>query len=102
MNEKEATKPMGLNIYTCRKCRGHIVTRHVDDGVTPFTLGCRVTDGCSGWMYSSMYRVYDQTMRASHEWYKPADEEYRKLSVSIRQHVDKGGVLLRPSTEESA
>lgn len=101
MSGKADLKPLGLNIYVCRKCRGHIVTRHVDQGTTPFMLKCRATEGCEGTMESSFYRVADQTMRATHEWYKPNAEEYRTLSSPAKHHVDMGGVLLRPSTEET-
>lgn len=100
MSEKEDFKPMGLNIYTCRKCRGHIVTRHVDQGTTPFMIRCHATEDCGGTMQSSFYGVADQTMRASHEWHKPTAEEYQGLSESAKHHVDMGGVVLRPSTEE--
>lgn len=82
------------NIYTCRTCRGHIVTRDADEGVTPFMLACRATPGCQGLMHSSMYRVFDGTMAASHEWYKP--DVAQVMEPGTRRHVEKGGLVLRP------
>lgn len=84
-----------LNIYTCRLCGGHIVTIDKDEGSTPFQLACRATEGCNGPMQSSMYRVFDQGMRPSHEWYKPDQHECEHLSDGERQHVGMGGLLLR-------
>lgn len=82
-----------LNIYTCKSCRGHVVTRDLVKGVTPFTTICQATAGCSGTMSSSMYRVFDQNMRASHVWYRP--EAGTCFTGSTRDHLTQGGLLLR-------
>lgn len=78
------------NIYTCTDCGAHIVTVDRDRGVTPLTIGCQA---CGGTMRSSMYRVFDQAMRASHEWYKPP--VIQLLSPGELEHVKRGGLLLR-------
>lgn len=83
-----------LNIYRCRKCRGHIVTRDLDHGVTPFMTSCHATPDCTGLMQSSMYRVFDQEIRASHVWYRPEQGE-RLFSGGELQHLQSGGLLLR-------
>lgn len=88
----------GLNIYTCEKCRGHIVTRDVDQGVTPFSIACRARHGCGGWMQSSMYRVFDQTMRESHQWYRPPTIQV--LTGGEHEHVKNGGLLLREAPHD--
>jgi hypothetical protein len=85
-----------LNIYTCEACRGHIVTRDVDAGVTPFMIRCEATADCKGMMQSSFYRVYEQKMRASHVWYRPSSPQF--LSAWEREHVERGGLLLRKAT----
>jgi hypothetical protein len=84
-----------LNIYTCGGCHGHIVTKDVDAGTTPFMTGCRATDGCKGMMQSSMYRVFDQNMRPDFEWYRPDPREVSGLPDSYARHVAMGGLLLR-------
>jgi hypothetical protein len=84
------------NMYVCDTCRGHIVTRDVDEGTTPFMLACRATAGCKGRMRSSMYRVFDGAIAASHEWYRPPAGQ--TLTPGEREHVAKGGVLLRVCT----
>lgn len=86
-----------LNIYTCQGCRGHIVTRDVDTGVTPFMVGCRATVGCKGMMQSSMYRVADQKMRAGFIWYRPKSGE-RMFNHAELEHLVQGGLLLREAT----
>lgn len=82
-----------LNIYVCRTCRGHMVTRDVDKGTTPFMVGCRVTPGCAGNMQSSMYQVFDQEMAESHQWFRPASAD--GLTLAELAHVRQGGLLLR-------
>lgn len=81
------------NIYTCDKCFGHIVTVDVDRGVTPFTIDCKVTFDCKGWMQSSMYRVFDQSMRADYEWYRPSTVEAHPFHM--QEHIQRGGLILR-------
>ena len=86
-----------LNIYTCDACRGHIVVCDIDTGVTPFMLGCKATPECKGMMKSSMYRVFDQDMAASHVFYRPTTTQF--LDQATLQHVMQGGLLLREVTE---
>ncbi|KQW22131.1 hypothetical protein ASC80_01670 [Afipia sp. Root123D2] len=81
------------NIYVCDACHGHIVTIDVDAGVTPFMINCRAHPRCKGTMRSSMYRVFDQDMAASHEWYRPTPDDC--LRPGEIEHVLKGGLLLR-------
>lgn len=64
-----------------------------EDGVTPFMIACEATSNCDGMMQSSLYRVFDQSLAASHEWYKPSEVEI--LLPGERHHVDQGGLLLR-------
>lgn len=82
-----------LNIYTCQKCREHIVTQDLEPGVTPFSLPCRATPHCKGWMQSSMYRVFDQSMKPAFVWYRPPATQ--RLTKGEAEHVNKGGLLLR-------
>jgi hypothetical protein len=90
-----------LNIYTCEVCRAHIVTRDVDEGVTPFMLPSKdyCPNKCTGnkpggaHMTSSFYRVWNQSMREDYQWYKPESWEHRPAAV--RAHLDKGGLDIR-------
>ncbi len=81
------------NIYVCDTCKGHIVTVDSDAGTTPFLIECSATIFCKGLMKSSMYRVFDQDIRAGYEWYKPTAPEIVK--PHLQHHVDQGGLLLR-------
>lgn len=87
-----------LNIYTCDKCRGHIVTRDIETGVTPFGTSCRATADCGGMMQSSVYHVQDQRMRASHVWYRPTINDL--LKPEVLEHVNRGGLILRAAKPE--
>lgn len=84
------------NIYTCEGCGAHIVTVDVDDGTTPYLTPCTETSGCGRLMRSSLYRV-DQNMKPSHEWYRPSSTA--EFSQHTRDHVEKGGLLLRRITQ---
>lgn len=88
-----------LNIYTCESCRRHIVTRDEEHGVTPFMVACRAAENCRGMMKSSMYRVFDQSMRPDYVWRKPTADEFGDLSPGARDHVERGGLLLYPINE---
>ena len=82
------------NVYVCEACHEELVTVDVDEGVTPFMLGCRATPGCSGMAQSAMYNVPpERVAEATHEWYKPATMD--GLSAAVQDHVGKGGLLLR-------
>jgi hypothetical protein len=86
------------NIYTCRKCGGKTVTIDVDEGVTPFMLGCRASGqegDCDGIAESSFYRVADDSPEPQWEWFTPRGEEYHKLNRQMREHVDNGGLDIR-------
>lgn len=82
-----------LNIYVCESCREHIVTRDMDEGVTPFMILCEFCE--TGKMKSSFYRVFDQTMKEGYHWYKPGADELDTLKPGTRDHVERGGLLLR-------
>lgn len=90
-----------LNIYTCDNCRSHIVTRDVDEGVTPFMLPSReyCPNRCGAeprahiYMTSSFYRVWDQRIREDYQWYRPAPGE--EIEPAVREHVARGGLILR-------
>lgn len=103
-----------INVYVCEYgC--HNVTVDVDEGVTPFFIKClrkstpdrpiqkKYLDEngeCIGIARSTFYpsgpkppHIPDPT----HEWYRP--ESLDGLSKDEKEHVDQGGLLLRPRTE---
>ena len=95
-----------LNIYVCDVCRSHVVTRDVDEGVTPFSIPSRefCPNKCGAHagiekhplpasMTSSFYRVWDQSMREDYQWYRPAPGE--AFHPAYRGHVENGGLLIR-------
>jgi len=81
------------NLYTCDTCRGEVVTIDTDKGVTPFMISCRATPGCKGFMQSSFYHC-DPSRVAQFEWYRP--ETIEGFDPATKEHVMKGGLLLRP------
>lgn len=81
------------NMFVCSDCGGHIVTVDVDEGVQPPVIGCHATLGCKGLMGSSLYRVFDQKVRASFEFYRPSLAKI--LSPNEAKVVSEGGLLLR-------
>lgn len=94
------------NHYTCQLCKGVTIAKHVDDGVTPFILGCKATPGCLGHAMSSMYRCSQaEDQRADVEWYRPAtlEEAIQAINDTIPEggkpwaldHWQQGGCLMR-------
>lgn len=87
------------NAYRCRDCGGLTVTIDVDDGVTPMFLACRASGregDCPGTAGSMMY---PQGPRPAHipepawEWFRP--RTVQGLDAETRDHVQRGGLLLR-------
>lgn len=105
-----------LNVYVC-EYHCHTVTVDVDHGVTPFMIKCRAKsrpdrplkprltgpDGeCIGTAQSSFYPKVPKPpwiKDPEWEWYKPAAEEIPKLGRGERDHVEQGGLLMRPRTD---
>lgn len=99
------------NAYWCETCRGYVVTIDVDKGVTPMFLACRVKgdpsdpdNDCKGMSRSMMYPAEPWPEKDGYgnpipteptwEWFKPATLD--GLSEGVREHVEKGGLDLRP------
>lgn len=82
------TEQAGLiNVYACGK---HATwTRNADEGTTPFIIRC---PACGAEAQSQFYRV-PQDAPVSHEWYRPSN--LQGLSPGEREHVQRGGLLLR-------
>ena len=80
------------NTYRCNTCGLFVITEDIDEGVTPFAIGCRATEGCKGMMYSSFYQC-PQNLFAMWEWYTP--ETLDGLDPATREHVEQGGLILR-------
>ena len=85
-----------VNGYGCqnRQCRYVMVTVDVDDGVTPFMVGC---PNCGTQAHSFFYPTQGcpPAEKATHEWYAPDEEERRELSAAELDQVERGGLLLQ-------
>lgn len=90
---------MKRNAYTCQTCGKTMVTEDVDEGTTPFMVGCRVTANCSGMMQSHFYRgeIVASDKPALFVWRKPNAKEYKKSSPAMKQHFDMGGLNIYPA-----
>lgn len=84
------------NVYVCPA--GHRTwTIHRDHGVTPFMMRCRENSECGEMAQSRCY----QEARGAHEpsprfeWYKPGEKEMKKLDPATKDHVERGGLLIR-------
>jgi hypothetical protein len=110
-------EPGTINGYRCDRalsapedsCGLHTYVVHVDGGVTPMFLACRAEGvdpseaKCKGRAVSLMYPsqpppewVVDEV---KWEWFRPTSAEFNALDEASREHVQKGGVLLRPLTD---
>ena len=75
-------KPDRINRYTCNQCRQSIVTKDVDEGVTPFMIGCQF-DHCGGMMTSSFYMVVAGVSH-THEFYKAnGDDDIKAVNALL-------------------
>ena len=97
------------NAYFCKKCRKVTITVDIDEGVTPMLIPCI---HCEQMANSFMYQVpacmrYDfsngiKILPADIEWYRPEKNELLKLSSHEKEHVNKGGLLMRKRTKAKA
>jgi hypothetical protein len=82
------------NLYRCYVCGGWIVTIDKDEGVTPFMIDCKAKPGCDGPMESTFYRC-NQGLIAQYEWYRPGWLRQVFFNRQTKEHVKKGGLILR-------
>jgi hypothetical protein len=89
-----------INVYSC--AAGHLtVTVDVDEGVTPFMMGCK-TPGCNHDTTSSFYPRGPKPPHIPEpqwEWFKPTAKQLRKMDEGMRQHCEMGGLDLRARTD---
>lgn len=82
------------NMYVCQTCGYKIVTVDIDEGVTPFMIGCK-RENCDGDMYSFFYRI-NPLLEPTYEWYKPNLEDYSEEHRELmRNHIENGGLDIR-------
>lgn len=101
--------PGSINGWRCDRCTRHTYAVHVDAGVTPIFLACRAEGvdprlaECKGQAVSLMYPESPPPAHVveavAWEWYMPDATEAWYLDDDTREHVDKGGLLLRPLTD---
>lgn len=93
-----------INLY---RCRGGCATVTIDrePGVTPFTTECPVCKRMKRKIGTGFYETSEavshcyrvsQNHTPTHEWYRP--DSIMGLSDWEKEHVLKGGLLLRPIT----
>lgn len=103
----QPVKAGALNGWRCRResCDGQVIAVHADAGVTPLILACRPEyDGrnhCSGEMVSFGYPSAPMPAQyvVTHEWYRPDDVEYANMAYGTKDHVRRGGLLIRKCSE---
>lgn len=93
-----------INVYLCRKCLAPTITIERVKGTTPMFLGCKAiigNDSCSGIAVSQMYPTGDlrkrlmQGLKPEWEWYEASQEEINHVGPEMKEHIRKGGLLLR-------
>lgn len=95
-----------VNAWKCEECGLLLVAIHVDDGVTPMLLGCRVTAGCTGMMISSGYPrppIPEHILeRLAWEWRKASTTQlkrWRRDNRAMFTHCEMGGLVLAPLSD---
>lgn len=86
------------NVYACAACKKKIVTIDLVKGTTPFMMRCPY---CAALGAQSSFYSVPQNLLPTAEWYKPDEAEYAKLDDGTKEHVDQGGLLVRPVPDET-
>lgn len=88
------------NGYVCDACDRGFLTLDIHNGVTPMFSPCFATQGCTGRAHSLMYPQGDPPAEFGDpiiHWYRPTEEEFKKLPPATQDHVRQGG-LVRKAT----
>jgi hypothetical protein len=101
------------NHYTCPDCGGVTIALHENEGVTPFTIRCRVKDettprarveGCSGMAESNFFTGPQNDDQTPHViFFRPEpmkaiefiNTQPEKDRPWLLEHYEKGGSLMR-------
>lgn len=104
----EPADPDRVNIYACETCGGYTMTIDLHRGTTPFTIYCRASGkvgDCPGlatsWGYPPDRPIPAHLPAPAWEWYRPTGEEYERLTPEMQEHVNKGGLDIRPRKDRS-
>lgn len=92
----------GVDVYTCMDCGERFYTQYVDKGVTPFTVACRKCGGIArhdNTIRYSEWRALEYAGKVLHSWMRPTLGQFLKLRPAAREHVLKGGLMLREELE---
>lgn len=98
------SKAGAINVYHCPDCDGYMAIEHVEEGVTPMFLACRVkgdlkdpANDCEGMMVSMMYpaKPWPIELEPGWEWFRPTGQAFEMLSPEMRDHIESGGLALR-------
>ena len=85
-----------INCYVCNKCGWLHWTIDREPGVTPGMIRCRRPPQCDGLAWSAWYRVrQDDGSWVDWEWYRPGKTELCRFDAATREHIAKGGLILR-------
>ena len=91
------------DIYVCdnKECGNRIATTYAVKGVTPFTIKC---PKCGKTMTHS--ETYNNPIPVSIQnlgiikWVRPTYEQYCKLSLGMKEHVENGGLIMETTQEQ--
>lgn len=87
-----------INQYICPSCEKSLFTIDlIEGGVTPFMIRCVYCK--SDMMQSMFYRCKQDESLVTHEWYRPDKGAMQRLSSEVREHIKKGGLILRKKTK---
>lgn len=100
------------NHYICDTCRQTTAVREIDEGTTPFYIGCRKCKVKEARCQSTFYSCPQIEQRVDFEFYrmKPAttpdgvivesdqmfEARLRMMTPEEREHHNKGGLFMRP------
>lgn len=98
-----------INGWRCDTCGRHTYCVLLESGVTPMFLACRAEGlepqaaACKGTATSLMFppdKPPPHVVKAvAWEWYRPTHKNARRQGPDVLEHVEKGGLLLRPLTD---
>lgn len=89
----------GVGVYRCERCGEDTYTAYADLGVTPFVITCPVC-GCESVHMRTVRNEECPADRRVLEFARPSYGQYRNLPGIVREHVERGGLMLREDIDK--
>ena len=81
-----------IHAYRCKQCQGIQYSINLHHGITRTTIPCKFCINSA----EKCPPPADKEIICERAWYRPTADEYNRLLLAQKEHVLRGGLLLKP------